>query len=115
MKAINYLNYFFVGLPILLITAGIITPDKGGELVGCGLLSTILTGLFQLIFGIKMLMDEPEDKNLQKYVNGVIFFFLLWFVNGVILNFEFIYLILFMLPILLAGYFSLITYKKAHL
>ena len=114
MKAINYLNYFFIGLPILLVAMGIIIPNIGGELVCCGLLSTMLTGLFQLIFGIKMLIDEPEDKDLQSYICGVIFFFLLWIVNAVIAHFDFIYYILFATPIILAIYFSTITYKKAH-
>jgi len=111
MKAINNLNYFFVGMPILLIIIGLFFS---GELACCGLLSTILTGLFQLIFGIKMLIDEPDDKNLQNYVNGVIFFFLLWPVNAFIMHFEFIYFLLFIIPIILAIYFSTITYKKAH-
>lgn len=114
MKAINYLNYFFVGMPIILVLIGAVIPNIGGELACCGLLSTILTGLFQLIFGIKMLIDEPEDKDLQHYISGVIFFFLLWFVNGVILHFEFIYFILFITPVTLAIFFSTITYKKAY-
>ncbi|MBF4485907.1 MULTISPECIES: hypothetical protein [unclassified Flavobacterium] len=111
MKAINYLNYFFVGMPILLILIGLISS---AEIACCGLLSTILTGLFQLIFGIKMLIDEPQDKNLQNYINGVIFFFLLLFVNALILSWEFVYLILVTIPPILAIYFSYITFKKAH-
>ncbi|QDW18971.1 hypothetical protein [Flavobacterium sp. KBS0721] len=111
MKAINYLNYFFVAAPIILIIIGLFTSS---ELACFGLLFTILTGLFQLIFGIKMLIDEPDDKNLQAYVNGVIFFFLLWPVNAFIMHFEFIYFLLFIIPIILAIYFSIITYKKAY-
>ncbi|MGE6353774.1 hypothetical protein ACQKCJ_07825 [Flavobacterium sp. NPDC079362] len=114
MKAINYLNYFFVGMPILLVLIAAVIPNNGAEFAFCGVLSTIVTGLFQLIFGIKMLLDEPEDKDLQHYISGVIFFFLLWFVNGLILHFEFIYFILFPIPIILAIYFSTITYKKAQ-
>ncbi|RKR10822.1 hypothetical protein C8C83_2512 [Flavobacterium sp. 90] len=115
MKAINYLNYFFVGFPILLISIGLITNEQSGNLTGSGLLFTMLTGLFQVIFGIKMLIDEPSDKNLQYYIKGVVFFFLLWFVNGLIFNIDFIYFILFIIPPILAVYFSTITYKKAHL
>lgn len=115
MKAINYLNYFFVGFPILLISIGLITNEQSGDLTGYGLLFTILTGLFQVVFGIKMLIDEPSDKSLQYYIKGVVFFFLLWFVNGLILNYDFIYFILYTIPPILAVYFSTITYKKAQL
>ena len=111
MKAINYLNYFFVGIPVLLILIGVFCS---GELACCGLLSTMLTGLFQLIFGIKMLIDEPNDKNLQHYICGVIFFFLLWLINALVLSWEFIYFILSIIPPILAIYFSMITYKKAQ-
>lgn len=111
MKNINYLNYFFVAVPMILITIGLVTNP---QLACFGLLFTILTGLFQLIFGIKMLIDEPDDKNLQAYINGVIFFFLLWPVNAFIMHFEFIQILLFIISVILAIYFSTITYKKAH-
>jgi len=114
MKNINYLNYFFVGTPILLIVFGLLTNESSGNITGSGFLFLILTGLFQVIFGIKMLIDEPGDKNLQYYIKGVCFFFALWFINGFILNYQFIYFILFVIPFVLAIFFSTITYKKAH-
>ncbi|OIV43293.1 hypothetical protein [Flavobacterium johnsoniae] len=114
MKAINYLNYFFVGLPLLLVVLGILTKESNGNLIGTGLLFTILTGLFQLVFGIKMLIDEPQDKNLKYYFRGVVLFFSLWLINGLIFNIEIVYFIIFILPIILAIFFSTITYKKAH-
>ena len=114
MKAINYLNYFFVGIPVLLVFIGILSNEKSGNTIGTGILFLILTGLFQLIFGIKMLIDEPNDKMLQLYVSGVGFFFSLWIVN-VFLNYQIIYFILFTIPFILAIFFSTITYKKAHL
>jgi len=114
MKAINYLNYFFVSMPILLFVIGILTNESTGNITGSGFLFLILTGLFQVIFGIKMLIDEPQDKNLQYYIKGVVFFFALWITNGVFLNYQIIYFILFTMPIILAIFFSIITYKKAH-
>jgi hypothetical protein len=114
MKTINYLNYFFVGLPLLLVVLGILTKESNGNLIGTGLLFTILTGLFQLVFGIKMLIDEPQDKNLKYYFRGVVLFFSLWFINGLMFNIEIVYFIIFILPIILAIFFSTITYKKAH-
>lgn len=114
MKNINYLNYFFVGVPIFLVVCGILTNESSGNLIGSGLLFLMLTGLFQVVFGIKMLMDDPKDKNLQHYIKGVSFFFALWLINGTILNYEIIYYILFPIPVVLAIFFSMITYKKAH-
>lgn len=114
MKSINYLNYFFVGVPIFLVVMGILTNESSGNLIGSALFFLILTGLFQVVFGIKMLIDDPKDKNLQYYIKGVSFFFALWLINGTILNFDFIYYILFPIPIVLAIYFSTITYKKAN-
>ncbi|MBB4803766.1 hypothetical protein HNP37_003841 [Flavobacterium nitrogenifigens] len=114
MKAINYLNYFFVGTPFILILFGLLSNESSGNITGSGFLFLILTGLFQVIFGIKMLIDEPKDKNLQYYITGVCFFFVLWFINGFILNYQILYFILFVIPIILAIFFSTITYKKAH-
>lgn len=114
MKAINYLNYFFVSVPLFLIALGLITNEGSGNLAGSGMLFFILTGLFQLIFGIKMLIDEPRDKSLRFYILAVLLFFLLWFVNTVIIYHDFISYILYLIPPILAVYFSTITYKKAH-
>lgn len=114
MKAINYLNYFFVGTPVLLIAFGILTNESSGNITGSGFLFLILTGLFQVVFGIKMLIDEPKDKSLQYYIKGVCLFFALWFINGVILNYQILYFILFVIPFILTAFFSTITYKKAH-
>ena len=114
MKAINYLNYFFVGTPVLLIAFGILTNESSGNITGSGFLFLIVTGLFQVVFGIKMLIDEPKDKSLQYYIKGVGCFFTIWIINGVFLSYEIIYFILFTMPFILAIYFSTITYKKAH-
>lgn len=109
MKNINYLNYFAVGLPLLiLITYPVF---KEGSLV-FALLSTILTGLIQVILGIKMLFDEPKDKNLKIYITTVIVFFISWSITARIENNEFIKYLLFSIPPILAIYLSIIIYKK---
>lgn len=116
MKNINYLNYFFVGVPIVLIVLGFLSNQSNGELIGYGLLFTILTGLFQVVFGIVMLVDEPADKNLKLYIKGVLLFFSILIINILIsLPYDiFLDYLLLVLPPILAIYFSLITYKKAH-
>lgn len=114
MKAINFMNYFFISIPILLISLGLIMNQSNGNLVGYGLLFLIPTGLFQLIFGIKMLIDEPHDKNLQFYIKGVALFFILLLINALIIYNNFISYILYSMPLLLATYFSIIIYKKAN-
>ncbi|CAA9202916.1 hypothetical protein FLA105534_04318 [Flavobacterium bizetiae] len=114
MKTINNLNYFFVSVPIFLIALGLIINESSGNLVGSGILFLILTGLFQLISGIKMFIDEPHDKSLRFYIAIVVLFFLLWFVNAVIIYQDFISHILYLIPPILTIFFSTITYKKAH-
>ena len=114
MKNLNYLNYFFVGTPALLISLGYLTNQNSGNLIGCGLLFMILTGLFQVIIGIKMLIDEPDDKMLQIYTALVTLFFVTWFVNAQIFNNDIIYLILLFIPPVLAIYLSILIYNKAN-
>ena len=114
MKNLNYLNYFFVGTPVLLISLGYITNQNSGNLIGCGLLFIILTGLFQVVIGIKMLIDEPDDKMLQTYIALVTLFFVTWFVNAQIFNNDIIYLILLFIPPVLAIYLSILINNKAN-
>ena len=114
MKAINYLNYFFVGLPITLILLGFLIAPHQGNLIGYGLFSTIFTGLFQVVIGIQMLIDEPHDKMLQTYIAIVILFFVILLFNVLNLNSDILYFILLFIPPVLAIYLSLLIYKKAN-
>jgi hypothetical protein len=114
MKNLNYLNYFFVGIPALLISLGYITNQSSGNLIGCGLLFMILTGLFQIVIGIKMLIDEPKDKMLQIYIISIILFFMTLIINGLILYSDILYFGLLLVPPILAIYLSIIIYKKAN-
>jgi phosphatidylserine synthase len=114
MKNLNYLNYFFVGLPITLILLGFLIDPHQGNLIGYGLVSSMFTGLFQFVIGLKMLIDEPYDKHLQIYITAVILFFALWFTNAKIGYYNFITYTLFSIPPTLAIYLSIIIYKKAN-
>jgi uncharacterized membrane protein len=114
MKAINYLNYFFVGVPTLLISLGYITNQSSGNLIGSGLFFMILTGLFQVVIGIQMLIDEPKNKYPKIYIVAVILFFLMLLINVQLLYSDLIYFILPFIPPVLAIYLSVIIYKKAY-
>ncbi|MFH6998955.1 hypothetical protein ACHRVZ_13545 [Flavobacterium sp. FlaQc-57] len=109
MKIIKYINTFAIGLPFLILLTWPFFEE--GALI-FALLSTMLTGLLQFLLAIKMLADNPNDKELQYYTLGVISFFLLWLVNHLIGYNIFINYILCPAPLLLAIYLSMIIYKK---
>lgn len=110
MKNINYLNYFFVGVPTILCLIGIINDN----FLFFGVLSTIITGLFQVTIGIKMLIDEPNDRSLITYIIGVVTFFMLWFISSIFDYQNPMLYILISTPPILAFFLSIIIYKKAN-
>lgn len=112
MKNLNYLNYFFVGTPILLILTGTLFAKSLGAFIGFGLLFLILTGVFQIITGISLLLDQPKDKLLQVYISLVVLFFLIFTFNLNILKSDILYFILIPVPPILAIYFSVLIYTK---
>lgn len=108
MKNLFKLNLFFVGMPITICLLGFFNE----AFLFWGLLSTILTGLFQLIIGFAMLIDEPKNKYLQIYILVVIAFFLIWYLNSLIGYNNLITYFLFAVPPILAFYLTFIIYKK---
>lgn len=111
MKNLFNLNLAFIGFPILLCLLGIFDP----AFVFWGFLSTILTGLFQLIVGFGMLKDEPKDKDLQRYAFFVALFFSCWIASAFLETASLVMHYLFVLPPLLAAYLTFIIYKKRNL
>ncbi|MBA4133635.1 MAG: hypothetical protein C0525_02805 [Flavobacterium sp.] len=79
------------------------------------LLSTMATGFIQVILGLYMLFNNPNDRKLQFYIVNVVTFFTLWFINDYIDYNDILTLILFFIPPLLAFYLTFIIYKKAKL
>lgn len=109
MKNINYLNYFAVGLPFgILITY----PVFKEVVFAFALLSTMLTGLIQVILGIKLLIDNPSDKNLKIYISGVFLYFTLLFMSSYLDYFISNIYVFFSIPPALALLLSVIIYKK---
>ncbi len=110
MKNINYLNYFFVGIPSITF---LLAFFKILDFIVFGLLFSILTGLFQVTIGGSMLSDEPKNKFLQLYIIGVVFYFVLIFINPFPSHDFNIYFVTG-IPTILAFYLSILIYKKAH-
>jgi hypothetical protein len=102
MKNINKFNYFMVGIPIALGLFGFAEP-------ACwffGALFTILTGAFQLVSGMGMLIDsDGRDKAVAWYIALVAIFFSLW----IFTDWDWI----IVLPPALAVYFSVMVFIKA--
>jgi hypothetical protein len=109
MKTLHRLNCFFVGLPIALGLIGIIFND----LFFLALLSTMITGLGQLLLGLFLLIKEPKNKFLHFYFLGVFLFFGLCYFNDKFRLEDSISLILFSLPTFLVMYLTIIIYKKS--
>jgi hypothetical protein len=108
MKTIKNINLFALALPLtILLTYPFF---KEGALI-FSLLSTMITGFLQFCIGVKMLVDNPNDKSLQKYMAGVILFFALWYINSTIIYNDSLYVISFSIPPILAIYLTLIIYK----
>ncbi len=109
MKQIHYFNMFAVGLPITLCLLGLLDET----FLFYGLVSTILTGLIQLIIGINMFIDEPKSRSLTIYLSSVVFFFLLWFLSGYTPKYsEELICILLAIPPILAIFLTIIIIKK---
>lgn len=109
MKLIHRFNLFAIGLPILLGIVGTIF----NYLLIAALLSTMLTGLIQVILGIYLLFTYPKDTNLKIYLGTVIAYFIFWTIVGNshldINNFIFVFAII---PVVLAIYLTAIIFKK---
>ncbi|MEK8180386.1 hypothetical protein WMW71_08525 [Flavobacterium buctense] len=110
MKNIQYFNAFAVGLPLFILITYPIFED--GALF-YSLLSTMITGFIQVILGLCMLNDEPNDRKLQFYIGAVVTFFTLWFINAQIGYNNILTFTLFGIPPLLTFYLTFIIYKKA--
>ena len=110
MKNINYLNYFFVGIPSIIF---LLAFFEILDFTVFALLFSILTGLFQVTIGGCMLLDDPRNKYLQLYIIGVILYFVMICFNP-ISSHDFKFYFLVAVPAILAFYLSILIYKKVH-
>ena len=110
MKTINYINSFLVGIPAVIFLLAFL---KIIDLTVFGLLFIIATGLFQVVVSGYMLFNEPQNKHLQLYIIGVVFYFVMICINP-ISSHDFKTYFEIGTPITLAFYLSILIYKKAN-
>lgn len=110
MKTINYINSFLLGIPIILFLLAFL---KIIDLTVFGLLSFILLGLFQISVSGYMLFNEPQNKYLQLYITGVVFYFVMIYFDPFSSD-DFKTCFGIGTPIILAFYLSILIYKKAN-
>ena len=110
MKTINYINSFLLGIPIILFLLAFL---KIIDLTVFGLLSIILLGLFQIIISGYLLFHEPQNKYLQLYIVGVVFYFVMIYIDPFSSD-DFKTYFGIGIPIILAFYLSILIYKKAN-
>jgi hypothetical protein len=103
MKNIFRLNLVFILLPVILCTIGLLCE----KILFIGMLTTLLTGVFQVVIGLKMIADDPSNKKLQLYFLGVIIYFILFFFSDFMNNWRFFYPQPFF-----TFYFTYIMYQK---
>ena len=109
MIKIHHVNLFAVGLPIIFVLLGIFFK----ELIFFGLLSTMLTGLIQVILGIILFFNDPKDNPIKIYLGSVIVYFLLLFiVSNSFQNLGDFTIIFVLIPAILAIYLTIIILKK---
>ena len=110
MNLIKALNTIAIAIPLLILITYPIFKESS---LLFGLLSTMITGLIQVIIGLKLLFDKPKDRHIQTYIGAAIGFFTLWFINFQIGYNNIITYILLPIPLILAIYLSTLIYKKS--
>lgn len=101
MKRIKIFNAVAIGMPILFGLLGFIWK----ECWGIALLSTMLTGLLQVVAALLYYGEHPESMHIKIYFAGVVLFFTLWFALPVDIN-----TIILIFPPALCIYLCLIIY-----
>jgi len=105
MKFLAGLNFFAIGLPLVLALLSI----KDGDFLQEALLSTMVTGALQVIIAMILLALNPKDFRLYGYFAVTILFFILWL--GFNINEDW----LFTIPAILALFLTYIvisTYRN---
>jgi hypothetical protein len=109
MEKIKKINLFAIGLPIIIL---ITYPIFNEGAIAFSILSTMITGLIQVLISFQMILEKTNNKHLQIYIISVIVFFCLCYVNSLIDCINFLTYILITFPPILAIYLTIIIYKE---
>ncbi|WP_026704385.1 hypothetical protein [Flavobacterium soli] len=99
MNALQKINIIGLSIPLIVYLIGFIIRE---DLLILALLSTMITGLIQLVIGLKLLENYSKHPLLQLYFVVVVLFFILWFTT----YWDF----LWVLPVALAIYMTYILH-----
>ena len=69
MKALKNMNTLALAIPFAI---AITFPIFKESAIIFALLSTMVTGFIQFCLGVKMLIDNPKNKNIQTYIAFVV-------------------------------------------
>ena len=108
MKDLKLINTIAILIPVSLFIAGFINP-LGFYL---SIYSTILTGLLQIIIGIKFWLKFKNNISIKIYFFLVMVFFCLWYFNTNVNYIEALNWPLLSTPLILCIYISIILYSK---
>lgn len=108
MNIVKITNTIAIGIPLILSLIGVFF----NELLFFAALSTMLTGIIQVLLGIFKLSESENKKHYTIYIIGVNIFFLLWYFNATINYNDILTFILFPIPLLLCIYLSVLIYKE---
>ncbi len=109
MTTLQKTNTIAIGLPILILASFPIIKEAA---LYFGMISTLITGLLQFIIGLILLIREPKNKYYQFYILAVLIFFGFgYYLTAMKFNNDYLSYILYVIPLALAIYLSLLVYR----
>ncbi|MBE0391985.1 hypothetical protein [Flavobacterium sp. PL002] len=100
MNFLKVLNTVAIMIPLLFVIVGLFITD----LLALAMISTILTGIIQLIIGISYFMKFPKNNDIKIYFVFVVLFF-------ICISFNLTSGWIWILPPALCSYLSILIYS----
>ena len=111
MRLIKNINTIAIMIPFIIAFFGLFDE----ALLMLAIVSTMVTGLLQVVLGIILLIKNPKNWYFISYMLTVILFFALWYVNMNIYYSDTLSVILYPIPLLLTIYLSVLIYKRKEI
>lgn len=99
MNFLKVLNTVAIMIPLLFVIVGLFITD----LLGLAMISTILTGIIQLIIGVSYFIKFPKNNDIKIYFVFVVLFF-------ICISFNLTSGWIWILPPALCAYLSILIY-----